>query len=561
MADADREAHAQRRRLRTLLVARVVAALVLLGSATVARLRLPDPHETDGLFLLLAVVFALAAVWTAAVRAMPARRWLVDAQMAADAVVVSVAVLLTGGLDSLLVPLYGLPVVAASVLQYRRGGLLVAALNTLLYGAIIALQYNVLGLGPVAHALGFAPALLPPVEDALVTLALNGAGFATLAWLTGYLAERVQHGDERLRQASTQIADLQAFTQCVINSLTGGLVTTDQDGKVLTLNRAGQQILGWQAEAAGGRPVADVLQLPRDLVDALPRMVDSGRARRVDVEYEAPSGRRVDLGLTAAPLMGGAGRVGYLFTFQDITERKRRDREVQTEKRMAAIGEMAAGIAHEIRNPLASMAGSVQVLRQDLDLSAEQTRLMDIVLRESRRLNDIIRSFLAYARPQRRSPQPVDVVKAVHEAAALLEHGSERGPAHVIALETPEAPCYVDADEGEVRQVVWNLATNALKAMPAGGRLLFTVQRSAHQVRLCVRDEGVGIAPAHLDHVFEPFRSGFPNGTGLGLAIVHRIVTDLGGAIDIESAPGAGTSVEVTLPAAVAADRVLTLSA
>jgi two-component system sensor histidine kinase PilS (NtrC family) len=561
MDDADREAHAQRRRLRILLVARVVAALVLLGSATVARLRLPDPHETDGLFLLLAVVFALAAVWTAAVRAMPARRWLVDAQMAADAVVVSVAVLLTGGLDSLLVPLYGLPVVAASVLQYRRGGLLVAALNTLLYGAIIALQYSVLGLGPVAHALGLAPTPLPPVEDALVTLALNGAGFAIVAWLTGYLAERVQHGDERLRQASTQIADLQAFTQCVINSLTGGLVTTDQAGKVLTLNRAGQQILGWQAEAAGGRAVADVLQLPRELVDALPRMVDSGRARRVDVEYETPSGRRVDLGLTAAPLMGGAGRVGYLFTFQDITERKRRDREVQTEKRMAAIGEMAAGIAHEIRNPLASMAGSVQVLRQDLELSAEQARLMDIVLRESRRLNDIIRSFLAYARPQRRSPQPVDVVKAVREAAALLEHGTERGPAHVMALETPEAPCYVDADEGEVRQVVWNLATNALKAMPAGGRLLFTVQRSAHQVRLCVRDEGVGISPAHLDHVFEPFRSGFPSGTGLGLAIVHRIVTDLGGSIDIESAPGAGTSVEVTLPAAVAADHVLTLSA
>ncbi len=199
MEEADREAQAQRRRLRVLLVARVVAALVLLGSATVARVRVPGPHETDRLFLLLAVAFALAAVWTAAVRAMPARRWLVDAQMAADAVVVSLAVLLTGGLDSLLVPLYGLPVVAAAVLQYRRGGLLVAALNTLLYGAIIALQYNVLGLGPVGRALGLQAGSLPPVSDALLTLALNGAGFASVAWLTGYLAERVQHGDERLK--------------------------------------------------------------------------------------------------------------------------------------------------------------------------------------------------------------------------------------------------------------------------------------------------------------------------------------------------------------------------
>ncbi len=246
-------------------------------------------------------------------------------------------------------------------------------------------------------------------------------------------------------------------------------------------------------------------------------MIDSGRARRVDVEYTTPTGRRVDLGLTAAPLMGGTGRVGYLFTFQDITERKRRERELQTEKRLAAIGEMAAGIAHEIRNPLASMAGSVQVLRQDLDLSAEQARLMDIVLRESRRLNEIIRSFLAYARPQRRNAQSVDLARAVREAAALLQHGTERGPAHVIAVEAADEPCFVDADEGEVRQVIWNLATNALKAMPAGGRLHVKVNRSRDQVRLSVRDEGVGIAPSSLDHVFEPFRSGFPGGTGLGL--------------------------------------------
>jgi two-component system sensor histidine kinase PilS (NtrC family) len=554
-----REPQAERRTLRALLVGRLVAALVLLGSATVARVRSPEPDGTDALFLLLALTFALSVVYAALLRVAPRHRRLVDIQLAADSAVVSAAVLLTGGLQSLLVPLYVLPVVGAAVVQYRRGGLIVASLNTLLYGLIIGVQYGFVGPAGRPPVPGLAHAALPPFRDALATLALNGGGFACVAWLTGYLAERVRSTDERLREASTIIADLQAFNECVIQSLTGGLATTDLDGRVLTFNAAGEQITGWRAADVRGRPVEQVLQLPADLIGSLHRMVESGRGRRLDLVYTTAGGRAADLGVTAAPLMGAAGRVGFLFTFQDITDRKRREREAQTEHRLAAIGEMAAGIAHEIRNPLASMAGSIQLLRQDLQLSPEQAQLMDIVLRESRRLNETIRNFLAYARPERAHGHPVDLVRIVREAAVLLQNSSERRPNHEVAATAGATTCLIEGDEAQVRQVVWNLATNGLKAMPGGGRLELRVGSGADgRAMLSVRDEGVGIAPADLDRVFEPFRSTFPGGTGLGLSIVHRIVSAAGGAIDVESAPGAGTTVRVLWPRAAGPGAAIT---
>jgi two-component system sensor histidine kinase PilS (NtrC family) len=408
-----------------------------------------------------------------------------------------------------------------------------------------------MGLARLVPLAGLSDAALPPPSDALLVLALNGAGFASVAWLTGYLSERLQHTDARLREASSLIADLQAFNQCVIDSLTGGLATADLDGRLLTFNRAAEQITGWSASEVRGRAVCDVLQLPAELVDALPRMRESGTACRIEVSYRTAHGRPTDIGLTAAPLMGAAQPVGFLLTFQDITERKRHEREAQTERRLAAIGEMAAGIAHEIRNPLASMAGSIQVLRKELRLSAEQGQLMDIVLRESERLNGTITNFLTYARPQRRLTQTVDAYRVVEESAALLRNSAEHRVDHEIALAQPLRPCLACVDEAQLRQVVWNLATNGLKAMPAGGRMELSVEPAgSDRVAITVRDHGVGMAATDLDSVFEPFRSTFPGGTGLGLSIVHRIVCDAGGSIDVQSAPGAGTAVRVTLPAA-----------
>jgi two-component system sensor histidine kinase PilS (NtrC family) len=222
------------------------------------------------------------------------------------------------------------------------------------------------------------------------------------------------------------------------------------------------------------------------------------------------------------------------------------------QQRLAAVGEMAAGIAHEIRNPLASMSGSMQMLKQELPLSADQAQLMDIVLKESERLNQTIKSFLAYARPQRFSLQKLDLRPIVQETAMLLRNSTEVEDQHEVEVKQSVDPVTAEADEGQIRQIIWNLATNGLRAMPNGGTLcLSAVHEDTEAGRvavLLVEDEGVGIPPEDVDSIFQPFRGSFGKGTGLGLAIVHRIVTDYGGHIEVRPRSAGGTVFRVSFP-------------
>jgi two-component system sensor histidine kinase PilS (NtrC family) len=258
--------------------------------------------------------------------------------------------------------------------------------------------------------------------------------------------------------------------------------------------------------------------------------------------------------LTATHLETPGGGFGLLFTFQDVTKIKKLERDSAIQQRLAAVGEMAAGIAHEIRNPLASMSGSIQILRQELPLSREQEQLMDIVLRESERLNTTIRSFLAYARPQRFQIARFDLRRALNDTALLLRNSSELGDGHEILVDLPESELWCEADEGQIKQIIWNLATNGLRAMPGGGSLWLIGARdgTSDGVVITVRDAGVGIADGEIDALFQPFHGTFAKGSGLGLAIVHRIVTDYNGEIQVSSKLGSGTSVAVRLPAGAA---------
>jgi two-component system sensor histidine kinase PilS (NtrC family) len=280
-------------------------------------------------------------------------------------------------------------------------------------------------------------------------------------------------------------------------------------------------------------------------------MLGDTRTLKIDTQHRTGDGRSIDLGLTVSPLTFPDGRAGFLFTFQDVTDVRRLERNARLQQRLAAVGEMAAGIAHEIRNPLASMSGSIQVLRQELTLTDEQAQLLDIVLRESERLNDTIKSFLAYARPQRFALARLDVRKVVQDAALLLGNSAEVKQHHTVAVDVPVDPVWCEADENQIRQVIWNLATNGLRAMAQGGRLLLTASTAkdgSGATLLTVQDQGRGIPPEDLDLIFQPFHSSFEKGTGLGLAIVHRIVTDYGGTINVSSNVGEGTSVTVRLP-------------
>src|SRR3954462_12631753 len=458
-----------RRKVVRLMLVRAIIGTILLGSAIFMEVTAPGSFPVNPYFLLIGCTYALTIIYVLTLRYIDRYRWLVDLQLAIDALIVSAFIYIPGGITSYFTSLYVLPVIAASTIQFRRGGLMVATLSAVLYAGLVLAQYLAAsGLRTDPWLISMS-VVLPPVSVARYTAALNMFGFFAVALLSGSLANSLRSAGVRLEQASTEIADLQALNQHLIDRLPSGLATTDQAHRILTFNRGAETITGVGFRSAVGHPIHEVLQLPAAVMESFQTDLRLKGARRHEFRYHTHDGRGdLEIGLTATHLETPGGRVGLLFTFQDVTAIKRLERDAAIQQRLAAVGEMAAGIAHEIRNPLASMSGSIQILRQELPLSAEQEQLMDIVLRESERLNTTIRSFLAYARPQRFQIARFDMRRALNDTALLLRNSSELGEGHEILVDLPSAELWCEADEGQIKQIVWNLATNGLRAMPNG---------------------------------------------------------------------------------------------
>ena len=544
-----------RRRLAVLIGVRLVVATVLLGSAVVVQLREPDATSVNPFFFLIGLTFVVSLAFIGSLRFVERFPWLTDVHFAIDALLVSAAVFLTGGVQSLFTILYMLPIVAASSMQSRRGGLQVAGFSTILLMGVVLAQYlHADGYFELPRRLSINTAL-PGMQIAQFTVALDAFGLFGVALLSGSLAERVRLGEAQLEQATEEIADLQAFNQYVLDNLISGLATADADNMLLTFNRSAMLITARSGALPIGDPAAAVLQLrwhsPRTSRRTRPGAQHAHRlhlsaSRRRDDGYRPERGPRcpTDRARLHLYLPGRHGREAV------------RNKTRGYSSSLAAVGEMAAGIAHEIRNPLASMSGSMQMLKEELPLSTDQAQLMDIVLKESERLNQTIKSFLAYARPQLVSLQKLDLRPLVHETAMLLRNSTDIEATHKIEVGQSETPVMIDADEAQIRQIIWNLATNGLRAMPDGGTLRLI---AVHEVAgselavLRVEDEGVGIPPEEVEKIFQPFRGSFGKGTGLGLAIVHRIVTDYDGHIEVKPRPGRGTIFRVTFP--MSADR------
>ena len=531
---------ATRRKLLWLVTIRAGAVTLLLGAGIFVAVSEPARRV---FFLLIALTYALTLVWVLTLRRAEREPWILDFQFAADAAIISGLVLVTGGAQSYFSSLYALPIIAASTVRFLRGAVTTVIISAGLYIAVVVAQYSN-ALANLMPGLGLATEM--QVSEALFTIGLNLFGLASVAVLSGELAERLRVAGQELERTSSELAELQAFNAYVIDSLTSGLVTVDENGVLISFNPAAEHITGVPAARAIGRPARDVMQLPEAFAVSMERG-DTGSLRS-EFPFIREDRRQIEIGLSSAPLITPQGQAGRLLTFQDVTDQRRRDRESRIQQRLAAVGEMAAGIAHEIRNPLASMSGSIQVLRQELPLNAEQEQLMDIVLRESERLNDTIKSFLAYARPQRATLKKLDLRQALHDTAALLRNSAELKEAHRLAVDVPSEPVIFEADEAQVKQIVWNLATNGLRAMPDGGRLRLATSANGHGAIIAVQDEGVGISREELDGIFQPFRGAFFKGSGLGLSIVHRIVSDYGGEIQVTSERGHGTTVTVRLP-------------
>jgi len=390
------------------------------------------------------------------------------------------------------------------------------------------------------------------ISQTVQWLGLFDVAFLVVGLLSARLAERQSRSDVRLLAATQSLANLRALHERIVASIRSGVVTTDLDGRIFTFNIAAQEITGYQEETIRGKDASILFgELKDHIVETLRALEKGHNSPRFEANCLTSEGMRLRLGYSISPLSSEAGvTTGMVLTFQDLTQVRSLEETSRRQDRLAAIGRMAASIAHEIRNPLAAMRGSIQMLRAEVDSDSSQAELMEIILRESDRLNRIITDFLSYARPRSLTQERVDMGNLLHQTFALMRHSPEISTNQSIVEELPEEPVFAEADEGQLKQVFWNLSRNALQAMPQGGTLRVTLENNSNnRLRIAFTDTGRGMSPDQVEHLFEPFSS-TTGGTGLGLSIVYQIIREHGGTINVRSRVGQGTTITVELPVA-----------
>ena len=548
---------AERSALGRLLLARVaVGAFLLVSVSAAAAIRgLPFPFAPFGLVITGAFGFSILSLWLLP-RIRNSTRFAVI-QIAADLTLETLLVYLTGGASSVFTSLYLLSIMAASRTLAPWRSVPTAAGAVLLHGTLLTLLlYNVI---PAASP---SPAHHDPLLRASVSLLMilgNMCASFVVAYVSAKFAEHLHAVRQRAARTEADLADLRVLHEDIIQSVPSGLITLDRTGRVLTGNRMAGIITGITPEILTGRFWEDLFADSEPLRQVLADLEGGARTRRLEARVSRQDGTVVPVGLTMALLSRGEVTVGVVCSFQDLTEIKRMEERVRRGDRLAAAGALAAGLAHEIRNPLLSVIGSIEVLQRSLKPEGADAELMEIALKESDRLNGLLTEFLEYSRVQPVRREVCDVGEILREMVHLLSYDKRLAPGVRIVCDVEPESLSASLDPKQIRQALWNLCANAAEAMPGGGRLTLRARmrrcppakeggRPSECLEIGVEDTGRGIPAARMSSIFEPFYSTKPQGFGLGLAIVHRIVHEHGGQIDVESRAGEGTTFVLTIP-------------
>jgi two-component system, NtrC family, sensor histidine kinase PilS len=531
---------------RLLIAVRVVVVTTLLFAALIIQYTVREVLPLNYLYVTTGVTYALTLLYIVLAKAVRSRVINLLVQIGGDLAVETLLVYFTGGLDSPFSFLYLVSVITASMLLYRRGGLLAASGASILYGTLVDLMYY--GVFPLPEQSLFLPTTWT-ASRLYLNMAANFAGFYATALLTSYLSEKLQRTSKELDVNRQNLAELRALNQNVVESIPSGLITLSSYGTASFVNPAGTDILGLEPMAVLGRHVTELGFFTIDDWNKAREELDEGKVVRKELDDFAVGDAPRSIGFAVSPLSTLEGKsAGYTVIFQDLTDMKKLEAELRLKDRMAAVGELSAGIAHEIRNPLAAIAGSVQVLKSSKSLTPQEQRLMSIVLKESERLNKSISDFLRFVRPQERHSVEFDVAASLSETLDLLANSSELHERHEIRREIVPPSFNLIGDADQIRQVFWNLARNAMQAMPNGGVLAVRTIVDNGAYNIVFADNGRGMTRDDLQRLFQPFRTNFPSGTGLGMAISYRIIQEHGGKIEVASHEGQGTAITVSLP-------------
>lgn len=519
----------ERNWLTWLVKVRILILMVLLAIELAVIRLTPSPVPVVPFLTGMVLWFVLSLFFLFLVSVWTEHRLQAILQVLADLCMVTLVVDLTGGIDSSLNFLYPLVIVVAAMLLPRAWAYLSAALAFILFGTILELDYyGVIPSYSITH---------PKLKALQVVIFVNLFAYFAIAYLAGVLMTKLRQVDVQLKNASGALENLQALHENIVQSMSGGVITTGPDGRITLVNRAAQQLLEISDAELRGRSVADLFQ------DPLPHF--GGGRGDAEVRYLGVNGFRKTFRVMVSALnVSVRGDLGFVYTFDDLTEIRRLEREVRMQDRLAAVGRLAAAIAHEIRNPLTSIAGSVSMLSEAPALNDEERHLLQIVIRESDRLNNIITDFLAYSRGKQYRFERVNLVPLLEDTLTLIEHRLAAENAGIrLERRFQNKEAWVLADGDKLKQVFWNFCENALRAMKkTGGKLSIGLSERGTDWEMNFSDTGPGIQPQQTEKIFEPFQSNFEGGTGLGLAIVYQIVQAHEGKVWARSEVGKGTS-------------------
>jgi len=557
------------RRLVQLLLARLALTLLSFGIAIgldgmgaqiTAEVRL-------GLYSTVAVAFGATILSGVLLSRVRRPLHFASLQIATDVGIVTSLVHFSGGRESVFTFLYVVVTLYGAVLFERRGAMLAASLSAAAYAGLVFGGRLGLLPGPAGGEL--------PIPVLFAIWGVHVGALYLVGVLASLLASELQRTGRALDKSTSDLQRLRDLHERTVESIMSGLLTTDRDGCVMSFNPEAERITGLRSHQALGRQVESLIPGCTEQALLHPQRPRPATAARSRLAFRNATGQELHLGIAASILKDREGEPqGHVVIFQDVTGVVEMERDLSRSERLAAVGEMAAKIAHEIRNPLASISGSIQILRSGLssdEQEDESRQLMDIVVRETDRLNTLITDFLQYSRPGPSLPEELDVCELVADVCRLAESSCGEG-VQIRCEAAGESWVYGDPDQ--LRQVLWNLTVNGLQAMPEGGLLHILVRATrgdppqegpgvrrngvervaaAHPddcpwIDVSVSDTGVGIGPEVQERIFEPFFTTKKEGSGLGLATVHRIVECHGGALGVESELGRGTTFRVRLP-------------
>jgi two-component system, NtrC family, sensor histidine kinase PilS len=537
-------------RLRLLIIFRVVIITLFLGVAIfidIKKTGFPVSVSTlNFLYFIIAATYFFTIAYILLLKIFKDFKINIYLQLAVDVLLVTMLVYITGSLRSNYSVLYTLVIIYSVIFLGRYGGMIMASAAGIFYGLLLDFEfYKVIPpISIVEHDSNFT------AEDVFIRILVHIVSFYTLAFLASFVVEQEKKTRSLLQEKESAFNQLDLLFRSIVESVDTGVMTINLQGTIKTFNRAAEEITGFSLGAVKNRPIADIF--PEFVTFFTAGIIKEKSKNRMEVMIKGKNEKKINLGCSISPLKDKQDeQIGSILIFQDLTDIKLMEETLEKSKQLALIGEMAAGLAHEMRNPLASITGSIELLRQSLKLRDTDERLMQIVLRGKDQLDNFVRDFLLLAKPIPVTHEIVDINAIAGEVLENIKL-SRDWTSKIEIISSLDGKITTFANREQIRQALHNLALNAIQAMPEGGILSLATRSLQHHdkdvVEIKIKDTGCGIEEKKLAKIFEPFFTNKDKGTGLGLTIVNRIVDGYGGRIEIKSAINRGTICTVWLP-------------